>query len=114
MSMGLEDLEDPFAEAGEGEEGRVEVDTLVERADLGTESFTLVAAGSVVPTHLAHLPRHPAHADAQPVESDDSKAAEPREAARASKPSSKTKPKPPEPAQAPEEEQTGAADTRAW
>lgn len=35
----------------------VDVDTLLERTDLGHGIFTLVRAGGEVPAHLAHLPR---------------------------------------------------------
>lgn len=36
-----------------------EVDTLIERTDLGNDSHTLVAAGDPIPAELAHLPRRP-------------------------------------------------------
>lgn len=36
-----------------------EVDTLIERTDLDTDSHTLVAAGDPIPAELAHLPRRP-------------------------------------------------------
>jgi hypothetical protein len=47
------------------EPDRVEVDTLVDRPDLGPESSTFVAAGDVVPADLAALPRRPASDPAQ-------------------------------------------------
>lgn len=49
-------LNDPFPDEPQG----VEVDTLIERADLGPECFTLIAAGDAIPSHLAHLPTRPA------------------------------------------------------
>jgi hypothetical protein len=45
---------------------RVDVDTLIERKDLGPESFTLIAAGDVVPKDLAALPRRPASQPTRP------------------------------------------------
>jgi hypothetical protein len=46
---------DPYDEPAEPE--RVDVDTLIERPDLGEGATTLVAAGDPVPANLAHLPR---------------------------------------------------------
>jgi hypothetical protein len=40
----------------------VEVDTHIERADLGPGNYTFIAAGDTVPFELADLPRQPAHA----------------------------------------------------
>ena len=48
---------DPYGEEPERE--AVQVDTLIERADLGPDTYTLVAAGDPVPEHLATLPRRP-------------------------------------------------------
>jgi hypothetical protein len=49
-----------LVEARTSEPDRVEVDTLIERPDLGPESSTFIAAGDVVPRELAGLPRRPA------------------------------------------------------
>jgi hypothetical protein len=46
--------------AAEPEPDRVDVDTLVDRPDLGPDAATLVVAGDVVPADLAALPRRPA------------------------------------------------------
>jgi hypothetical protein len=34
-------------------------DLLIERTDLGPDSYTAVAKGDPIPADLAHLPRHP-------------------------------------------------------
>jgi hypothetical protein len=46
--------------AAEPEGVVVEVDTLIERPDLGPTAATFVAAGDPVPTALADFPRRPA------------------------------------------------------
>lgn len=48
---------DPYGEETERE--TAQVDTLIERTDLGPDTYTLVAAGDPVPEHLAKLPRRP-------------------------------------------------------
>jgi hypothetical protein len=50
-------VDDPYDEEPEPE--RADVDTLIERPDLGPSASTLVAAGDVIPKGLAHLPRRP-------------------------------------------------------
>lgn len=54
------------AAAAAPEPDRVDVDTLVDRPDLGPECSTFVAAGDVVPADLAALPRRPA-SEARPA-----------------------------------------------
>lgn len=48
---------DPYGEERERE--TADVDTLIERSDLGPDTYTLVAKGDPVPDNLAKLPRRP-------------------------------------------------------
>lgn len=120
MSMSTDDLEDPFVLLGEeGEEGRrLLVDTLVERRDLGPESYTLVAAGSEIPKHLAHLPTRPAAEPEPEPDSTDtdtaSSKAKTSDAARATKAPTKAKPKADAQPDAPAEASPEPAEPRDW
>ncbi len=49
-----------------GEAVHAEVDMLIERADLGAGCYTVIAAGSRIPAHLARLPTTPYRPSATP------------------------------------------------
>lgn len=69
MAMDSAEVRDEFDDVSQaGPAGKsqqplvVEVDTLIDRPDLGPGCSTLVAAGDKVPPHLADLPRRPREA----------------------------------------------------